>query len=54
MTAAGENVTEPRPVRSSTPRVRRCRERHRERLRLLTIEVPESAIEAGIARGDCC
>jgi hypothetical protein len=51
MTAAVENVTESRPVRSSTPRVRRHRERHREGLRVLTIEVPGSVIDAALARG---
>ena len=51
MTAGDENVTEPRPLRPSTQRVRLHRERRRERLRLLTLEMPETAIDAAIARG---
>src|SRR5215471_14769434 len=51
MTADSENVTETRPVRPSTLRVRRYRERRRERLRLLTVEIPEPVIEDAIARG---
>jgi hypothetical protein len=50
MTAGDENVTEPRPVRPSTLRVRRHRERRREGLRLLTLEMPETAIDVAIAR----
>jgi hypothetical protein len=46
-----EKVTETRPVRPSTLRVRRYRERRREHLRLLTVEVPEPVIEDAIARG---
>jgi hypothetical protein len=46
-----ENVTELRPARPGTLRVRRHRERRRERSRLLTLEMPETAIEAAIARG---
>ena len=46
-----QNVTETRPVRPSTLRVRRYRERRREHLRLLTVEIPESVIEDAIARG---
>src|SRR5262245_57561250 len=38
-------------IDSSTQRVRLHRERRRERLRLLTLEIPESAIDAAIARG---
>jgi hypothetical protein len=45
------NVTETRPERPSTLRVRLHRERRREGLRLLTLEMPESAINAAIARG---
>src|SRR4029077_16554926 len=37
--------------RPSTLRVRRYRERRREGLRLLTLEMPETAIEAAIIRG---
>jgi hypothetical protein len=51
MAADSENVTETRPVRPSTPRVRRRRERRRGHLRLLTVEIPESVIEDAIARG---
>jgi hypothetical protein len=47
MTAGHENAIEPRPVRPSTLRVRL----HRERLRLLTLEMPETAIDTAIARG---
>jgi hypothetical protein len=46
-----ENGTETRPVRPSTVRVRLHRERRREDLRLLTLEMPETAIDAAIARG---
>ena len=45
------NVTEPRLTRPSTQRVRRYRERRREGLRLLTLEMPETAIDAAVARG---
>ena len=38
-------------MRPSTLRVRRYRERRREGLRLLTVEIPEPVIEAAIARG---
>jgi hypothetical protein len=51
MTADDENVTEPPSVRLSTLRVRLHRERRREGLRLLTLEMPETAIDAAIARG---
>ena len=51
MTADSEKVTETRPVRPSTLRVRRYRERRREGMRLLTVEMPEFAIQAAIARG---
>ena len=50
MTAGDENVAKPRPVGPSTLRVRRHRERRRERLRLLTLEMPETAIDAAVAR----
>jgi hypothetical protein len=46
-----ENGTESRPVRPGTLRVRLHHERRREGLRLLTLEIPESAIDAAIARG---
>jgi hypothetical protein len=46
-----ENVTEPPPANRSTLRVRRHRERRREGLRLLTLEMPQPAIDAAIARG---
>ena len=51
MTAGDENVAKPRPVGPSTLRVRRHRERRRECLHLLTLEMPETAIDAAIARG---
>src|SRR5262252_8647013 len=51
MTADNENVTDTRPIRPSTLRVRRHRERRREHLRLLTVEIPEFTIEDAIARG---
>jgi hypothetical protein len=38
-------------MKPSTLRVRRYRERRREGLRLLTLEMPERAIDAAIARG---
>jgi hypothetical protein len=50
MTEVG-NVTEPRLTRPSTQRVRRYRERRREGLGLLTLEMPETVIEVAIARG---
>jgi hypothetical protein len=46
-----ENGTESRPVRPGTLRVRLHRERRREGLRLLTLEIPVSAVDAAIARG---
>jgi hypothetical protein len=51
MTVSDEDVTEPHPARPSTLRVRRHRERRREGLRLLTLEMPEPAIETAIVRG---
>jgi hypothetical protein len=39
------------PVRASTLRVRRHRARRRTRHSLITVEVPEAAIEAAIERG---
>ena len=51
MTGGDEKVTKPRPARPSTLRVRRRRVRLRERLRLLTLEIPVSAVDAAIARG---
>jgi hypothetical protein len=51
MTAGDWNVTGPGPIRPSTLRVRLHRERRREGLRLLTLEMPETAIDAAIARG---
>ncbi len=50
MTAASANAAEPR-LSLSTLRVRRHRERRREGVRLVTVEVPEPAIEAAVARG---
>jgi hypothetical protein len=44
-----ENVIETRGP--STLRVRRHRDRRREGLRLLTLEMPETAIDVAIARG---
>jgi hypothetical protein len=38
-------------ISPSTPRVRRYRERRREGLRQLTVEVPEAVIEQAIGRG---
>jgi hypothetical protein len=46
-----ENVTQPHSLRPNTLRVRRHRQRRREGLRLLTVEIPEPVIEAAIARG---
>jgi hypothetical protein len=46
MTAA----TEP-PVKPSTLRARRHRERRRERVRLPTVELPNEVIHAAITRG---
>ena len=51
MTAGDENLAKPRPGGPSTLRVRLHRDRRRERLRLLTLEMPETAIDAAIARG---
>jgi hypothetical protein len=50
MTAAVEDVAELRQS-PSTLRVRRHRERRRQRMRVLTVEMPEPAIEAAVARG---
>jgi hypothetical protein len=50
MTVGDESVTKSRPV-GSTLRVRRYRERRREGLRLLTLEMPQTAIDAAVARG---
>ena len=50
MNTATESIDEPR-ISASTLRVRRHRERRREGLRLLTLEMPEPAIETAIARG---
>jgi hypothetical protein len=50
MNTAAERIHEPR-ISASTPRVRRHRMRRREGLRLLTLEMPETAIEAAIIRG---
>jgi hypothetical protein len=50
MNTATESIDEPR-ISASTLRVRRHRERRREGLRLLTVEIPEPVIEAAIARG---
>jgi hypothetical protein len=41
MTVSDEDITEPHPARPSTLRVRRYRERRREGLRLLTLEMPD-------------
>ena len=46
-----EHVTEPHSLRPNTLRVRRHRQRRREGLRLLTVEIPEPVIEAAITRG---
>jgi hypothetical protein len=50
MTAGTENVAEPR-ICASTERVRQHRERRRNGLRLMTVEMPEATIEHAIARG---
>jgi hypothetical protein len=50
MNTAIESIDEPR-ISASTLRVRRHRERRREGLRLLSIEIPEPTIEDAIARG---
>jgi hypothetical protein len=50
MTATIENPAEDRAVSPSTLRVRRHRERRRERLRLFTIEVSEDLIDEALAR----
>ncbi len=51
MSTAIESTADHRPVNASTLRVRRYRERRRERVRVLKVEVPERFIEAAIARG---
>ena len=51
MTVATKHIPEPRPERPSTLRVRRHRERRSHGLRLLTVTVPETVIEAAVARG---
>jgi hypothetical protein len=50
MNTATESIDEPR-ISASTLRVRRHRERRREGLRLLTLEMPEPAIETAVALG---
>ena len=45
-----EAAIEP-PVNPSTLRVRRHRERRRERVRLFSVEVPERLIEEAVGRG---
>ena len=51
MTIAAEETNAPRPVGSSTARVRRHRERRREGMWLFTVPVPGAVIENAIARG---
>ena len=51
MTIATEQTIASPPVNPSTSRVRRHRERRRKGMRLVTVEVPEAAIEQAIARG---
>ena len=51
MTVATKHIPERRPENSSTLRVRRHRERRSHGLRLLTVTVPETVIEAAVARG---
>jgi hypothetical protein len=51
MTVATKHIPERRPERPSTLRVRRHRERRSHGLRLLTVTVPETVIEAAVARG---
>jgi hypothetical protein len=50
MTAAIENVAEP-GLCASTERVRLHRERRRNGLRLMTVAMPQAAIEHAISRG---
>jgi vacuolar-type H+-ATPase catalytic subunit A/Vma1 len=50
MTAAIENIAASR-VCASTERVRQHRERRRNGLRLMTVAMPEAAIEQAITRG---
>jgi hypothetical protein len=50
MNTTAESIDKPW-ITSSTLRVRRYRERRREGLRLLTLEMPEAAIEKAVARG---
>ena len=51
LSATGENVTDLRPTSPIALRARRHRQRGRARMRLLTVEMPEPAIEAAVARG---
>ena len=51
ITVATKHIPERRPERASTLRVRRHRERRSHGLRLLTVTVPETVIEAAVARG---
>ena len=51
MTVATKHIPERRPGRPSTMRVRRHRERRSHRLRLFTVTVSETIIEAAVARG---
>jgi hypothetical protein len=50
MIAATENVAEP-SICASTERVRQHRERRRNGLRLMTVEIAEANIDQAIARG---
>ena len=45
-----QNVAEPHPIRPGTLRVQPHRARRREGLRLLTVPVPEWAIDAAVER----
>jgi hypothetical protein len=46
-----ENVTDSRPANASAARVRRYRERRKQRRCLLTVTVPETVIEDAVTRG---
>jgi hypothetical protein len=51
MTVSDEDVTKTHSARPGTLRVRLHRERRREGLRLLTLEMPKTAIDVAIERG---
>jgi hypothetical protein len=50
MSAAGENASDLRPTSPGALRARRHRQRRRDGVRLVTVEVPEGVVREAIAR----